>query len=175
MSRANFSDLFLSAWKSEEIKHSARTAIGAAASLAVARFLGMPEAYWAPITTIIVMQSTLGASWAISKSRFIGTILGTALGWLSATYFEPRVTVLGVAIFTLGLLCAVLSLAQRAYRFAGITFAIITLVTRAKAPWLIAVHRCVEVLLGITVALVLAALWPEHELPNGKKPREELS
>ena len=175
MSRANFSDLFLSAWKSEEIKHSARTAIGAAASLAVARFLGMPEAYWAPITTIIVMQSDpLGfmGHFEVALYRYD---IGTALGWLSATYFEPRVTVLGVAIFTLGLLCAVLSLAQRAYRFAGITFAIITLVTRARrhgsSQSTVVSRFCSE----SRLPSFLPHYGRRHELPNGKKPREELS
>jgi len=166
MPRQNLMDLFLSAWKSGGITHCARTGVGAAASLVAARFLGMPEAYWAPITTLIVMQSTLGAAWSTSKSRFIGTVLGAASGGLLATYFEPRVALFGVAIFALGLICALLRLDQSAYRFAGVTLAIVTLVARGNAPWLIAVHRFIEVSLGITVALVLAALWPEHELTS---------
>jgi uncharacterized membrane protein YccC len=163
MQRLNLMNRFLSIWKSRGMEHSARTGIGAAVSLAVARFLGMPEAYWAPITTLIVMQSTLGASWSISKSRFTGTVLGAALGGLLATCFEPGVTMFGLVIFALGLICALLRLDQSAYRFAGVTCAIITLVVRGYAPWLIAVHRFIEVSLGITVALVFTALWPEQE------------
>lgn len=34
-------------------QHAARTALAAGGSLAVARFLGLPEAYWAPITAIL--------------------------------------------------------------------------------------------------------------------------
>jgi uncharacterized membrane protein YccC len=167
MPQPKFLDRILSIWKSRGMEHSARTAIGAAVSLAVARFLGMPEAYWAPITTLIVMQSTLGAAWSISKSRFTGTVLGAALGGLLATYFEPRVAMFGVVIFALGLICALLRLDQSAYRFAGVTFAIVTLVARGNAPWLIAVHRFIEVSLGITVALVLTALWPQQESTSG--------
>jgi len=70
----------------------------------------MQEDYWAPITTLIVMQSTLGAAWSISKSRFIGTVLGAALGGFLATYSEPRVVVFGLVIFGLGLIRVVLRL-----------------------------------------------------------------
>jgi uncharacterized membrane protein YccC len=57
---------------------------------------------------------------------------------------------------------------QSAYRFAGVTLMIVTLVARGTAPFLIAVHRFVEVALGIAVALALTALWPERELGSGE-------
>lgn len=158
---------FLSAWKRGGIEHSARTGIGAVASLVVAHFLGMPDAYWAPITTLVVMQSTLGTSWDVSKPRFIGNVLGAAMGGLLATYSEPGVAVFGVVIFALGLICVVLRLDNTAYPFASVTFAMVFLVARANAPWLIAVQRFVEVSIGITVALALTAIWPEHESTSG--------
>jgi hypothetical protein len=51
-------------WESENLPsvvHSIRTAIAATISLGVARLFGLPEAYWAAIATLVVMQSTLGA------------------------------------------------------------------------------------------------------------------
>ena len=71
------------------IEHAARTTVAAVASLLVARGCGLPEAYWAVITTIVVMQSTLGASLLISTRRLAGTALGAAMGALLATYFGP--------------------------------------------------------------------------------------
>ena len=58
-------------WKWEQenlpsVVHSIRTAIAATLSLAVARLFGLPEAYWAAITTLVVMQSTLSATVLIS-------------------------------------------------------------------------------------------------------------
>jgi uncharacterized membrane protein YccC len=153
--------------------HSARTGIGTAVSLAAARLLSVPEAYWAPITTLIVMQSTLGAAWAVSKQRFIGTALGAALGGCLASYLPPGIIVSGAAIFALGLVCAALRLDQSAYRFAGITLMIVTLVTRGDAPFVTAAHRFVEVSLGIAVGLALTALWPVHELASGRNWRND--
>ena len=145
---------------------STLTAIGAGTSLAVARLLAMPEAYWAAVTTIIVMQSTLGAAWTVSKQRLIGTLVGAAVGGVAATFVEPGVVAFGVEVFALGLLCGALGLERNAYRFAGVTLGTVTLVTRGAAPFMIATHRFVEVSLGILVGLVLPAVWPAPELAD---------
>jgi uncharacterized membrane protein YccC len=42
------------------VENSARTALAAVASFLIARLLQMPEAYWATISTIIVIQSSGG-------------------------------------------------------------------------------------------------------------------
>lgn len=144
--------------------HSARTAVAAAASLVVARLFALPEAYWAPISTLIVMQSTLGAAWTVSRRRLVGTALGTAFGGLIASVFEPGLLVFAAGIFVLGLICASLRVHQSAYRFAGITFSIVVLVVRAQTPAVVATHRFVEVSIGIAVALVLTGLWPGHDV-----------
>ena len=147
------------------LAHSARQAVASGVSLVVARLFKMPEAYWAPITTLIVMQSTLGAAWTSSKFRLIGTALGAALGALLAGYFSPGIIVFGLAIFVLGLLCAILRLDQSAYRFAGITLTIVMLVARPQPHWMTGLHRFIEVSLGIGVALILTAIWPQRALP----------
>ena len=43
------------------LAHCARTAVAAAASLLAARSFRLPEAYWAPITTLVITQSSLSA------------------------------------------------------------------------------------------------------------------
>jgi len=141
------------------VEDSARTAVAAVLSFLVARLFGMPEAYWATILTIIVMQSTLGAALRISWERFVGTILGAATGALIATYFPANLTMFGVGIFLLGIACAMLRLGN-AYRFAGVTLAITMLIRRDRPAWVVAEHRFIEVSIGIAVALVISALWP---------------
>jgi uncharacterized membrane protein YgaE (UPF0421/DUF939 family) len=116
------------------------------------------------------MQSTLGAALTVSGQRFAGTALGAAVGALLAAHFEPRVIVFGAGVFVIGVICAGLHLERNAYRFAGITLAIVMLVARAESPWQIAAHRFVEVSLGIVVGLMLTALWPEDAAGTPKKP-----
>src|SRR6202140_4284397 len=143
--------------------HSARTAVAALVSLLVARLFRLPEAYWAPITTIVITQSSLGAALKVSWQRFVGTALGAALGAIVASYFGPHGLVFGASVFLLGLFCP-LALADRsAYRFGGITLAIVLLIPRAGSAWETAFHRFAEVSIGIGVALVLTLIWPERE------------
>jgi uncharacterized membrane protein YgaE (UPF0421/DUF939 family) len=90
------------------------------ASLLVARLLKLPEACWAPITTLIVMQSTLRAALTISGQRFAGTALGAAVGALVAIFLSANVLVFGAAVFVVGIVCAFLRL--EVYRFVSITW-----------------------------------------------------
>jgi uncharacterized membrane protein YccC len=153
----------------ESLQHSARTAIAAATSLLVALALHSPEPYWAAITTLVVMQSTLGAALTVSASRFAGTAMGAVVGAVVGRYFGQNVFVFASGVFLLGLACAALRLDRPAYRFAGITLAIVTLVTRTRPAWVIALHRFAEVSLGIAVALLLTAVWPERDMEGTTK------
>jgi uncharacterized membrane protein YccC len=142
--------------------------VAAVASLVVARLFRLPEAYWAPITTLVITQSSLGAALAVSWQRLVGTALGAVVGAMVASHFGPKVLVFGAGVFILGLLSAVIRSDRSAYRFAGITLAIVLLVPRAAPPSQVALHRCAEVFIGIAVALVLAVVWPDREAPSAK-------
>jgi len=151
------------------LAHAARTTVAAVVSYLIARLLRLPEAYWATVSTIIVMQSTLGAALPISAQRFAGTAMGAAAGGAAGTYFGRSVWAFGIGIFVIGALCAALRVERSAYRYAGITLAIVMLVPRTASPWLIAVHRFFEVSLGIVVGLVVSAVWPERQRGEPKR------
>ena len=162
-------------WEPENLPsviHSIRTAIAATISLAVARLFGLPEAYWAAIATLVVMQSTLGATLLTSVERIVATALGALAGALLANYFTGNLLVFAAAVFVLGLLCAAFRVEKSAYRYASITLAIIVLIPRSNAAWIVALHRFFEVSVGIVVALALAAVWPEHQPEAAKESGE---
>jgi len=150
----------------EVLEHSARTAVAVTISLMVARAVGLPEAYWAPISALVVTQSTLGAAWTISRQRLVGTAVGATLGALLTPHLGSSAVVFGCSIFGIGIIFAILHLDRAAYRFAGITLAIVMLVARAKPVWVTAAHRFFEVSVGIGIALALTAVWPGHERPK---------
>ena len=152
------------AWASwPVVLNSARTSAAALASLIVARLFRLPEAYWAPITTLVITQSSLGAALSISGERFMGTVLGAAVGAIVATSFGPNMLVFGASVFILGLLSAAVKSNRNAFRFAGVTLAVVQLVPRMGSPWRIALHRFAEVCIGLVVALILSVVWPEQE------------
>jgi uncharacterized membrane protein YgaE (UPF0421/DUF939 family) len=144
------------------LQHAAHTAVAAVLSLVIARLLRMPEAYWAPISTLIAMQSNLGASLAISGQRFVGTALGASVGALVAVRYPGNAVAFGIAVFAVGALCAAVSIDRIAYRYAGITTAIMILIAHSETVWITAVHRWIEVSVGLAVGVLLTATWPEQ-------------
>jgi uncharacterized membrane protein YgaE (UPF0421/DUF939 family) len=160
-------------WKWERanlpsVNHSARTAVAATVSFVIARLFRLPEAYWAAIATIVVMESTWRATLAGSLQRIVATALGAGAGALVATYFGGSALAFGISAFLIGLLCWLARLEKGAYRYACVTLTIVMLVPRLTTPWAGAVHRFFEVSLGIAIALVVTALWPERESGGDK-------
>ncbi len=154
----------------EWVEVSARTALAALVSLLAARLLKLPEAYWAPITAVVIMQSTLGAALKVSGQRLAGTALGAAAGALLSAYFGASVVAFTLGVFVVGLLSVVLHVDRSAYRFAGITVAIVMLVLHAAAAWVVGLHRFIEVSVGILIGLLLTAVWLERNAGRALGP-----
>jgi uncharacterized membrane protein YccC len=154
------------------IEHSARTAGAAVVSLFVARWFGLSESYWAAITTLVVMQSTLGAALPVSAQRLAGTALGAAVGALAGTYYPGNALVFGACILILGIVFVPFRLERNAYRYAGITLGIIMLVP-GHSGWNVALHRSFEVSVGIAVALGISAAWPERTAGTSASARAQ--
>lgn len=155
-------ELIIARENPSSLVHAVRTALAAVLSYLIARLFRLPEAYWAPISAMIVMQSTMGAALPISVQRLVETGIGAAVGAATASYFPGSVWAFGIAIFSIGMLCAILRVERIAYRFAGITLVMVMLVTRPTNVWIIASHRFFEVSLGIAIGLLLSALCPER-------------
>jgi uncharacterized membrane protein YccC len=150
--------------------YALRSAVAVVTSFLVARVFTLPEAYWAAVTTLIVTQSAPGTSASVAGRRFLGTALGAALAALLGFCMRPNIWTCGVGVFFLGLICAAIGRAHRklheqfdrtTYRFAGIALTIILLIPRAAPIWVAALHRFLEVSIGIVGALVLTFLWAE--------------
>jgi uncharacterized membrane protein YccC len=144
--------------------YTAQTAVAAVVSYLVARLFRLPEAYWAPMSTLIVMQSTLSAALPVAAQYVAGTAAGAAVGAVADVYFPANVGAFGGAVFIIGLLCVMLRIERSAYRYASITLAIVMLVPRSSSGRLIALHRFFEVSIGIAVGLVFFGLWSKIAL-----------
>ena len=149
---------------SDAFRTSARTALATVASMLLARSLKMPEFYWAPISTIVILLSTINPL-TLAWQRFAGTAVGAFLGAVIATYFHANWMVYGAGIFVCGVLSAILRIGS-AYRFAAITLSIVLLIAHSSPPWIVATHRFIEVSLGIAVALLVTVIWPVSSKPS---------
>jgi uncharacterized membrane protein YgaE (UPF0421/DUF939 family) len=142
----------------DSIVDSVRTTIAAVIAMWLARLMKMPESYWAPISAIVIVQSTIPPR-TLGWQRFVGTALGAVLGAAMATFFLPSVPVYALGIFLCGLLSWLLDVGG-AYRFAAITLTIVLLIPHTSRPWIVGWHRFLEVSLGIAVALAVTLVWP---------------
>jgi uncharacterized membrane protein YccC len=156
------SSMKLWTWKRENLpslSHAFRTAVAATISISLGRLVGLPEAYWAAIATVVVMQSPLGDTVPLAIERIVASAVGASIGAIESTYFGPNLFVFALAMLLLGLISFVLRLEKVGYSYACITLAIIVMIPRAEAPWIAGTHRFAEVSLGILVALAVVAIW----------------
>ena len=149
-------------WKKESLpslSHAFRTTAAATISILLGGLVGLPEAYWAAIATVVVMQSPLGDTVPLAIERIVASALGASVGAIESTYFGTNLFVFALAVLLLGLISFVLRLEKVGYSYACITLVIIVLIPRAEVPWIAAAHRFAEVSLGILVALGVVAIW----------------
>jgi uncharacterized membrane protein YgaE (UPF0421/DUF939 family) len=142
------------------IVQAAKTGLAAVLAFYLARFLGLPESYWAAISAIIVMYSDLSRTLKASGYRFLGTAIGVTIGAAFAALFGAKLWAFGVAVTVTLLVCGFLGLADAA-RLAGVAVAIVMLISNPGRPWAAALHRFLEVSFGIAVAVLFSAVrWP---------------
>jgi uncharacterized membrane protein YccC len=138
---------------------SARIVTAALATFAAAHLIGFAQSYWAVLTSVIVMQASVGGSIQATLDRLIGS-LGGAVWGVAVCLTVPHASVagLGVALAIALAPLAVLTAFRPAWRIASIT-AIILLLTptsQAGGPVAAGVQRLLEVGLGSFVAVVVA-------------------
>jgi uncharacterized membrane protein YccC len=157
------------------IAHVVLSAVAAVVSYVIARMFRLPESYWAPMSTLVVMQLTLSAAFPVAVQYVVGTGVGAAVGAGTDLYFRTSVCAFGAAVVLVGLLSVALRLERSAFRYASITLVIVMLVPRSRSGQLVALHRFFEVLIGIAVGLLLFALWQKIDLKHSLKVRNASS
>lgn len=73
------------------LAHVGLAPTAAAASYLIARLFRLPEAYWAPMSTLIVMQLTFSAALPIAVQYVAGTAAGAAVGAATDAYVRGSV------------------------------------------------------------------------------------
>lgn len=141
--------------------HGARTAIAAALSWRIALAIGLHDGYWGAISAIIVLQSNFGATITASRDRLLGTLIGAAFGFAFSLIGVPPWNFIA-AVLAAVLVCGLMEF-RSSSRLAGVTIAIIMLVPATSSHWTLALHRVIEVLIGILMAIVASTvIFPDR-------------
>ena len=156
---------FLTQEKRALLVLAVKTAMAAGICYWLARLVGLQDGYWGSISAIIVLQSNVGSTVTASRDRLIGTLIGAAFGAVFSLFGEGLWPYLA-AVITAMVTCSLLGL-KNSSRLAAVTVTILMLVHRTGSNWTLPLHRVLEVLLGIVVALGISTLV----LPSRAKAR----
>ena len=72
-----------------DLKHAVRVAMAATTSYALAAAFHLPQGFWAVITAVVVVQTSIGGTLAVSRDRLLGTSVGALVGALAA-WLRPQ-------------------------------------------------------------------------------------
>ena len=141
------------------IEQAFKAALAGIISLYAAQIIKLPQAYWAPISAFIVLHSDVKSTFRASLNRLAGTAIGALVGATFVYCFGSNLLWMGLAVLVTVLTCAALNMAE-SYRLGCVTVAIVMLIKSADSPWATAMHRFLEVALGIAVALAISTVFP---------------
>jgi uncharacterized membrane protein YccC len=147
--------------RSSELRLALRTTLAALLTFAVGHLLQLPQAYWAVLTSVIVMQASVGGSLKAGLDRMLGTVAGAIWG-VGVTLAIPHRDVpalgltLAVALAPLALVAAL----EPSYRVAPVTAIIVLLSTTGAqlGPVHYAVDRVLEIALGCVIGFAVSLL-----------------
>jgi uncharacterized membrane protein YccC len=142
-----------------ELRHALRVVTAVITAFLAVRLLGLPQGWWAVITALLVVQTSVGGSLKAALDRLWGTIAGAVYGAIVAIII-PHVTDvgLGVAIAVAILPLAYLAAINPMFRVAPVTALIVMLPIYGYAgnPLASAFDRVIEITIGNIVALAIA-------------------
>jgi uncharacterized membrane protein YccC len=147
-----------------ELRLALRVTVAALAAFAFSELIALPQSYQAVLTTVIVLQASLGGSLKSSLDRLVGAVGGGLWGGLVALSMpDPdlaaRFGALALGVAPLALVAAF----NPAYRVAPITAIIVLLspFSSESGPLAAAAERVLAIAIGCAAAFVAALLlWP---------------
>ena len=138
-------------------------AVAAVIALFFARLLQLPEAFWAPISAIVCSLDAVDGATRVARRRLLGTFFGVTIAAIQISLTPHGLISYALAIAILGVICGLIKLHSRAFRFGAIALTVVATSPDKAAVWLTAGTRFVDVALGILVALAVVRIWPKSE------------
>lgn len=136
-----------------------KAAVAALVSYGLAYGLKLPNGYWAVLTAVLVVQSTIGASLSVAIDRALGTVVGGVVGVGAAMVAGPSALLTFVMLGVSILLTSTLAARFTSFKLAPVTAVIVLLSDPTHVdPWISGLHRVFEIGIGGVVGVLCALL-----------------
>ena len=149
--------------RSAHFRFALRMSAVLAIAEALSRYMGVQNAYWVPMTTLLVLKPDLVASFARGLARIAGTLIGAGLLTLFVAHARPDKWSLAVLTVLFAVLCYNLLRVNYALYTVCITSYVVLMLSFAGMPvQRVVVARVVNTLIGGAVGLAgraIAARW----------------
>jgi uncharacterized membrane protein YgaE (UPF0421/DUF939 family) len=146
-----------------------RAALAAGLSVAIAQLFQLKFPLYALIAAVIVTDRLPSETRKLGLRRLGGTVLGAALGAVLSPLLSPTPWAIGLGIIAAMFLSHLLRL-QDAAKLTGYLCGLV-LLDHGDHPWSYALHRLIETVLGIGVA-ILVSFVPKL-IPTDKPKRQD--
>jgi len=124
---------------------------------------------WCVMTSIVVLQTTIGGTYKAIWLRFIGILVGSLTGVFFASVWGAETISLGMAVFTTVIVCAIFKIPD-SYRLAALSVVVVMLPWKAhpeNSPWTYAFFRFIDTCFGFLAAIIVShIIWPSLALSN---------
>ncbi|WP_162916446.1 FUSC family protein [Dongia deserti] len=147
--------------RTAELRLAVRVTSAAILAFALAKLLGFAHGYWAVITAIIVMQTSVGGSLKAALDRLLGTMAGALYGAAIAIAIPHATTAaLAAAMVAAILPLALLAGIKPGFKAAPITafIVLVPLSGQEVAPLTYALDRILEITIGSLVGLATSLI-----------------
>jgi uncharacterized membrane protein YccC len=145
------------------LRHAARITVAALLTSELTLLLRLPQGYWAVITTLIVMQASLGGTLGAAVDRVLATMAGAGAGVIGAALQQvlslPESVVLVLACAPM----AMLAMQHPSFRLAPVTAAMILIMGGSENA---ALHTAFDRTLEIALGCVIGVLTAQFVLPS---------
>jgi uncharacterized membrane protein YccC len=147
--------------RTSELRLAGRVTVAATLAFALAKLLGFAHGYWAVITAIIVMQTSVGGSLKAAVDRLLGTMAGALYGAAIAITI-PHATTASLAAAMIAAIAplALLAAIRPNFKVAPVTafIVLVPLSGAAAPPFTYALDRILEISIGSVVGMVTSLL-----------------
>ena len=144
-----------------ELRLALRTTLAGLITFLLAHALQLPQGYWAVLTSVIIIQASVGGSLKVGLDRLIGTLAGAIWGVAVALAVpHDSLLLLGTALALALAPLSILAAFRPSFRLAPVTAIIMLLSTSGSqlGPFAYAVDRVLEIGLGCVIGLTVSLL-----------------